>query len=91
MELVVIFTLLLLVIILTSKEALIQSLSDFAISIMAQDKEKGDANSESYLRSLLTPYCAIMPQNQILRLNQWFLDIDHRKTAALLLNVRLFF
>ena len=33
--------------ILRVKEALIQSLSYFAISIIMQDKEKGDANSEA--------------------------------------------
>ena len=31
-----------------SKEALIKSLSDFAISIIMQDKEKGDENSELF-------------------------------------------
>ncbi len=33
---------------LTIKEALIQSLSYFATSIIMQDKEKGDANSELF-------------------------------------------
>ena len=36
---------------LTSKEALIKSLSDFATSIIMQDKEKDDANSELFKES----------------------------------------
>ena len=32
----------------------------------------------SYLRSLLTQYCIIMPQNKILRLNQRFLNAQMR-------------
>ena len=31
----------------TAKEALIKSLSDFAISIIMQDEEKGDENSKA--------------------------------------------
>ena len=34
-----------------AKEALIKSLSDFATSIMMQDKEKDDANSELFKES----------------------------------------
>ena len=29
----------------------------------------------SHLRNPLTPHCIIMPQNKILRFNQWFLNI----------------
>ncbi len=39
---------------------------------MRKGKEKGDADSEPYLRSSLTQHFIIAPQNQILRLNQWF-------------------
>ena len=47
----------------------------------------------SYLRNPLTRYCIIMPQNQILRFNQWFLNTQKGRSLrhALFIDEKSYF